>query len=315
MPTGLAEPGAFAGAWLASWTWFPSLALPVAILPSIYPSGRPESRSRRLFVWSGTVGIVGLCAALGLGPDAPGETVPGLTWSIPQPPSWVDVVVLVPTALALAVAVVGGLAAATIRAFRAGDPERQQMLWLLVPLWPYVVGYFFTLPWWLPMYAFVGVGVSIGVLRYRLLDIDLVVRRTLFYVPLVVLVACRRGWCVHGHRPGRAERATSPARPRPLWSPSWSDPSPAGSGEASTGSPWGCGPIPSRQSARSPAGESWPTVGILCPPSWRPWSTRSACPTPQSSTPTTTCWRWSAASAMTSCAWLCANTATGWVTW
>ena len=187
---GAPEPGAFAGAWLASWTWFPSLALPVAILPSIYPSGRPESRGRRLFVWSGTVGIVGLCAALGLGPDAPGETVPGLTSSIPQPPSWVDVVVMIPTALALAVAVVGGLAAATIRAFRAGDPERQQMLWLLVPLWPYVVGYFFTLPWWLPMYAFVGVGVAIGVLRYRLLDIDLVVRRTLFYVPLVVLVAC-----------------------------------------------------------------------------------------------------------------------------
>lgn len=186
---GQPEFGAFFAAWLASWTWFPSLALPAAVLPSIYPTGLPETRGRRLLTWAGIAGIVGMCAALGLGPDAPGEAVAGLRLPYPEPPAWIGAAVLIPTALALAVAVVGGLLAATVRAIRAEDPERQQLLWLLVPLWPYVVGYFFPVPWWLPGYAFVGVAVAIGVLRYRLLDIDVVVRRTLFYVPLVVLVA------------------------------------------------------------------------------------------------------------------------------
>ena len=86
-------------------------------------------------------------------------------------------------------------------------------------------------------YAFVGVGVAIGVLRYRLLDIDLVVRRTLFYVPLVVLVALR--WLVCPRpSPGSRRAGHFPCWPRLLWSPFWSDPCPAGSGEASTGSPW-----------------------------------------------------------------------------
>ena len=186
---GQPEFGAFFAAWLASWTWFPSLALPAAVLPSIYPNGRPETHGRRLLVWAGIAGIAGMCAALGLGPDAPGDTVPGLRLPYDEPPAWTGAAVLILTALALAVAVVGGLLAATVRAIRAGDPERQQLLWLLIPLWPYVVGYFLPVPWWLPGYAFVGVAVAIGVLRYRLLDIDLVVRRTLFYLPLVVLVA------------------------------------------------------------------------------------------------------------------------------
>ena len=183
------EPAAFAGAWLAAWTWFPSLALPIAVLPSIYPSGRPESRGRRVLTWAGIVGIIGMCVALAGNPDGPGEIVEGLRLAVPQTPGWLGVAVLVPTVLALATAVLFGLVAATVRAFRAERPERQQMLWLLVPLFPFVVSYFFSVPLWLPGYAFVGVAVAIGVLRYKLLDIDVVVRRTLFYVPLVGLVA------------------------------------------------------------------------------------------------------------------------------
>lgn len=183
------RPGAFVGAWLAAWTWFPSLALPVAVLPSIYPSGRPESRGRRILTWAGIVGIIGMCVALADNPGGPGETVEGLKLVVPEPPEWVGAAIIVPTALALAAAVLLGLVAATVRAFRAERPERQQMLWLLVPLFPYVAGYFFRFPLWLPGYAFVGVAVAIGVLRYKLLDINVVVRRTLFYVPLVALVA------------------------------------------------------------------------------------------------------------------------------
>ncbi|WP_426566176.1 histidine kinase [Angustibacter sp. McL0619] len=183
------EPGAFFGAWIAAWVWFPSLAMPVAILPAIYPTGRPETRARRRLVAAGIVGITGMCVALAFGPDAPGEAVPGLKLAFPQPPAWTDPIVLGLTALALTVAVVGGLSAASARALRARAPERQQMLWLLFALWPYAVSYFLPVPPWLPGYAFVGVAVAIGILRYRLLDINVVVRRTLFYAPLIALVA------------------------------------------------------------------------------------------------------------------------------
>ncbi len=182
------EPGAFLGAWLAAWAWFPSLALPVAVLPSLYPTGRPETRARRLLTWAGGLGILGMCLALGGSPDSPAEAVDGLRLAVPESPEWLDAAVLVATVLGLGVAVVVGLTAATARAFRAPSPERQQMLWLLLPLFPYVVGYFVTLPLWLPGYALVGVAVAIGVLRYGLLDIDVVVRRALFYLPLVALV-------------------------------------------------------------------------------------------------------------------------------
>jgi signal transduction histidine kinase len=175
-------------AWLAGWTWFPSLALPVAVLPSIYPEGFPGSRGRRALLVLGAAGVAGTCLALAASPDTPADTVPGLAFPVPQPPGWFAVAFSALTVIALVTSIVGGLAEATYRAFRSGPPRRQQLLWLLVPLVPYVLGYFVTLPLWLPGYALVGVAVAVGVLRYRLLDIHVVVRRTLLYVPLVALV-------------------------------------------------------------------------------------------------------------------------------
>lgn len=186
------SPGPFAlfCAWLSAWTWAPSLFLPVAVLPTIYPTGRPESRFSRVLVWSGLVGIAELCFMLGAGPDAPRDTVPGLRMPYGQPPGWVVVLVAIPTVLALSFAVVGGLLVAVIRTFRARGPERAQMLWLLVPIIIFFLTFYVvSLPWTPPAYALIGLAVAIGVLKYRLLDIQVVVRRTLFYVPLIALVA------------------------------------------------------------------------------------------------------------------------------
>ncbi|MFC4784488.1 histidine kinase [Nocardioides sp. MAHUQ-72] len=180
-------PGSFLAASLAEWTWFPSLVLPVAVLPSVYPSGRAETRLRRLFVLAGLLGTAGICLelALVLGPT---DLVPGLRlpWTAPD---WVSGVIVVPSALALAVSVLGGLVAAFVRMLRSTAPERQQLIWLLAALAPSCIEYFYSLPDAGLGYAFFGVAVAVGVLRYRLLDIHLVIRRALFYVPLVALVA------------------------------------------------------------------------------------------------------------------------------
>jgi signal transduction histidine kinase len=181
-------PRVLVAAWLAGWTWFPSLALPVAVLPCLYPEGSTGTRRRRVLLVLGASGVSGMCLALAAGPSGPADTVPGLVLPVPEPPAWLGAALLAATVLALVTSIVGGLAEATYRAFRSGPPRRQQLLWLLVPLFPYVLGYFVTLPLWVPGYALVGVGVAVGVLRYRLLDIHVVVRRTLLYVPLVTLV-------------------------------------------------------------------------------------------------------------------------------
>ena len=151
-------------------------------------------------MWAGVVGIVGFCAemALVLGPT---DLVDGLHLPYTAPP-WVGTVLVVSSATLLFVAVVGGLVGAFIRMLRARAPERQQLLWLLAALVPYVAGYFGTIVQTELAYAFFGVAVAVGVLRYRLLDIHLVVRRALFYVPLIAVVASRwprsrrrwRGW-------------------------------------------------------------------------------------------------------------------------
>ena len=183
-------PFAFSSAWVGAWTWVPSLFLPVAVLPAIYPTGRPESRVSRVLVWSGLLGIAGLCFMLAAGPDAASDVVPGLHMSYGEPPAWLVVAVAIPTVAALGFAVVGGLLVAVIRTFRASGPERAQMMWLLVPIIIFFVTFYVVdVPWAPPSYALIGVAVAIGVLKYRLLDIEVVVRRTLFYVPLIALVA------------------------------------------------------------------------------------------------------------------------------
>ncbi len=79
--------GALFAAWLGDLDVVSVAGAPVAVLPSIYPSGRPRRRAQRVFVWSGVLGIAGMCAALGMGRDAPGDIVPGLRlpFGIPDP--------------------------------------------------------------------------------------------------------------------------------------------------------------------------------------------------------------------------------------
>lgn len=186
--TGGSAPGVLIAAWIGSWTWFPSLALPIAVLPAIYPTGRPETRWQRLLAETGVVGIVAMMVLLGLSPDAAGDIVPGLRLPL-APPAWVGYPVVLVAAVGLAVSIVGGLSDAVLRTFRAPSPQRQQLLCLIAPMGAYLAGYFFSVPGGGLSYASVGVAVAVGVLRYGLLDITVGLRRTLLYAPLIALVA------------------------------------------------------------------------------------------------------------------------------
>ncbi len=178
-----------AAAWVASWTWMPSLLLPTIVLPALYPTGRPPSRRWRWHVRVALLGIGLGAAAMAFSAGAMGDTVPGtrLPWSLPVWATYAlgitSAALLVPTALT---ATFGTL----VRAVRASSPERQQLL-LLLSVVATMLGTVLTGPElvFVLSYTLIPVAVAVGVLRYRLLGIEVALRRTLLYVPLTLLVA------------------------------------------------------------------------------------------------------------------------------
>ena len=78
----------------------------------------------------------------------------------------------------------------------SGRVERDQTKWFLFGLivavaFPLVAGLFVTLPAEVEVIAFMAIplGIGVGVLRYRLWDIDVIIRKTLVYTALTVLLA------------------------------------------------------------------------------------------------------------------------------
>jgi signal transduction histidine kinase len=179
--------------WVATWTWLPAVLIPVTVLPAIYPTGRVPNR---FWGWQVRIALLGiglmvLTAMISQGPID--DTVAGtrLPWDTPV---WLIAVVGVTAGTLLLAATVVAVVGTLWRAVRAGSPERQQLIWLLT----LVAGMLATV--FLPVehvffvaYMCVPIAVVAGVLRYRLLGIEIVLRRTLLYLPLTLLVALTVG--------------------------------------------------------------------------------------------------------------------------
>jgi signal transduction histidine kinase len=180
--------GLFA-AWGSSWTWIPAVLLPITVLPALYPTGRTTSPFWRWEVRLALAGIVLVCLMTATTQGTISDTVSAarLPW---ETPTWLVALIGIPALALLAGTVVMSLVGTVVRTTRAQSPERQQLAWLvtvvgaMVPLAFYTSGPLFSV-----VYVAVPVAVTIGVLRYGLLGIEVLVRRTLLYVPLTLLVA------------------------------------------------------------------------------------------------------------------------------
>ena len=173
-------------AWLASWIWFPGTALlPTAVL-ALYPSGRAPSRPRRLLVAAGVAGTAAVTIGFALVDDAADDIVPGAINPFAVHPLGLGVaatgaVLLLP---ALLLTVVD----AARRLWRASSPEREQLGWLLVTV---VLALVISATPWEPadaVFLLVPIAIVVGVVRHRLLDLQVVVRRTLLFIALTALV-------------------------------------------------------------------------------------------------------------------------------
>jgi signal transduction histidine kinase len=172
---------------LAAGLWLPGLAPLFNLLPALYPNGRLASRWWRWPVGAAAVGIVLMMVGLMLSPGGYDDIAPG------RPPVTGPAVSAVCVLAGAPLLVVGTLViwvGSVVRLVRARSPERQQLAWLLVVIIPWVVISFFGGA--NPVFALFGlllpVAIAVGVLRYRLLGIEVVVRRGLVYGALTAVV-------------------------------------------------------------------------------------------------------------------------------
>jgi hypothetical protein len=191
------DPGVWsdAAAWVGAWIWMAGIG-PVATFGLLlFPDGHLPSRRWRPVAWLAGGGLaallVGLATAPGRFEDTRVDNPTGLD-SLP----WVPGVLTAVGGGALILALVGSLASLRARYRWGGPDERQQLKWLLYAGALVLTGVLVSLPIE-SLAGEAGVNVSnaitsvtiaslpvamgIAILRHRLYDIDLVIRRTLVY--------------------------------------------------------------------------------------------------------------------------------------
>ncbi|MCW3820403.1 histidine kinase [Micromonospora sp. DR5-3] len=181
-------------AWLGLWIWALYVVPLFTVLPAIFPDGRAVSRGWRWVPWlgAGATLLTAVAAAVEPGPlPVGGNAGPPNPLAVPAGGALMTVAGVVVVA-----AVLAALASLAVRWHRAEPTQRQQMkfLWyaiavvlaveLLGQLMPHHVaqaGYFLV-----PL-LLVG-AITLSVRRYRLYDIDPVIRRTLVFAALTTIV-------------------------------------------------------------------------------------------------------------------------------
>jgi hypothetical protein len=178
--------GAVVPAWLSLWTWPVGLLAFAMFLPLLFPDGRPPAGRWRVLVRFNVAALA--LFALVLMTDPGGDNPVGID-AAPR------TAVLAVAVVLIVAGVVAGLASAFVRYRRAGPTERLQMRECLFAVCLTFAG-FVTISALFPRealytldYALIPLAVGLAILRYRLYDIDVVIRRTLVYAVLVAALA------------------------------------------------------------------------------------------------------------------------------
>jgi signal transduction histidine kinase len=194
-------PGAVVAAWISSWAWVAFLAPTLTFLPLLFPDGHLPSPRWRTFAW--VMGIVEVLAVSGFA-LAPGRLE---GYRIPNPvgiPALRGTIGLLegPSFLLLIVFAIVSVVSLFLRYRRADPTRRQQIKWfvfamVLTAAWFLVSGVLEAFGTHIPVvdtifsalsFASIPVAAGIGILKYRLFDIDVVIRRTLLYGVLAAVI-------------------------------------------------------------------------------------------------------------------------------
>ena len=200
-------PGLWLALWYSGWNWT-LLIFPLPWLMLLFPTGRPISHRWGGLVWVGVILLLFLLLlATFITPIQPGSG--DADWSYPNPTGIFEYSAVQESAIfdfffvVMPVWVVLCLASLVVRFRRAGWVERQQMKWLLVITAVFAATYipvflvtdfdsgpsvFWSYLWMVTM-LLIPASIGIAILRYRLFDIDLIIRKTLQYAALSALLA------------------------------------------------------------------------------------------------------------------------------
>jgi hypothetical protein len=181
------------GAWFNSFVWIPIVGLVVPLAVVYFPDGR-LTRGRRILAWYGAVTLVLATLSEAVLPG-PLEGAP----AVENPFGFGPLRVMGPLSIVATTLFVLGTVAGTVslawRFLRSAGDERQQMKWVLaaaactaIGVSTYLISPFPDLT---AMLAFLTFPIAFGmaILKYRLYDINLVLNRTLVYVPLTAILA------------------------------------------------------------------------------------------------------------------------------
>ncbi|MGH2604074.1 MAG: hypothetical protein ACRDJ9_32400, partial [Dehalococcoidia bacterium] len=194
--------------WLGAWSFLPGIYAPVTFLFLLFPDGRLPSRRWRLVAWAAAAGAVFIAVSsafrAGPLPDAvilrsnPYSLGSRAVWEVFETAAWF---LSFGGAAASVVALIGRLR-------RSSGTERQQMKWLAYAGVLVVAIFFATGIAWavlgddpdptvrtvvlpaliLLALALIPVAAGVAILRHRLYDIDVVIRKTVVFGVLAVLI-------------------------------------------------------------------------------------------------------------------------------
>jgi hypothetical protein len=190
------NPGSLPGGqimfWFGQWAWAPGVGLLITYALLLFPDGRLLSPRWRVVAWLSAIAIALIVLPLVIslwleGPMVLEEELPGLLGAI----ALAGFPLMLLCGLASVVSLI-------VRFRRSRGVERQQLKWftyagtttlalllstelVAVPAtWQVVI---------MPLVAAIPVSVGIAILRYRLWDIDIIIRRTLVYSTLTFILA------------------------------------------------------------------------------------------------------------------------------
>jgi hypothetical protein len=200
-------PGAIWLAWLSGVTGYPGFVIAAGFLPLVYPSGRLPSPRWRAVVVVGVIATLLVILESAFGPFPAGSYPPSAQNPVQiTGPAGDAIAVLgsLGSAPGIGVLIAAAAISIVVRYRRSVGVEREQIKWFayvaaIVIAALVVAGLSGSWVAWLVVLtglALLPVAIGIAVLRYRLYDIDVVIRRTLVYAVLAGLLAVAYGGSV-----------------------------------------------------------------------------------------------------------------------
>jgi hypothetical protein len=190
-------------AWVGAWIWLVAIVPVGTFALLLFPDGRLPSPRWRPVAWLAGGGLAAVVAGVAFAPGRFDDTVIENPVGLAALP-WLPDALAVAGAVALLAALFGSLASLRARFAAARRDERLQLKWLLYAAGVVAAGVVASLAIELALGSSVAdvantistlsmvavpVAMGIAILRHRLYDIDLVIRRTLVYGALSATLA------------------------------------------------------------------------------------------------------------------------------